>query len=160
MPGERGAREAHPKPRVFVVHHNPNNGRYRYPANPTDALESARALLKEGESDWVAGNCRRLIHRGDLLLFKFGGGRLRQEPGIYAAARVTEALAQGRSGVWRLQYRPDARMTRRLNRAPIIGKALDGAHSLPAPAGRGDLGQAGEKCGSANPSGRRRGSGR
>jgi hypothetical protein len=55
---------------VFVVHHNPNNGRYRYAADPNDAVDSANALVEEGGGRWVAGNCRRLIQPGDLLLFK------------------------------------------------------------------------------------------
>jgi hypothetical protein len=76
---------------VFVVHHNPNNGRYRYAADPNDAIASAKALLEAGEGDWVAGNCRKMIQAGDLLLFKFGGARLRQRSGIYAAAHVTRA---------------------------------------------------------------------
>ena len=75
--------------RVFVVHHNPNNRRYRYTSDPNAAVASARALLDDGEGTWVAGNCHRLIGIGDLLLFKFAGNRLQQPPGIYAAARVT-----------------------------------------------------------------------
>lgn len=58
---------------AFVVHHNPNSRRYRYAADPNDAIASAKALLNEGESTWVAGSCRRMIQVGDLLLFKFGG---------------------------------------------------------------------------------------
>ena len=110
---------------VFVVHHNPNSGRYRYGADPNDAVSSARALLAEGESTWVAGNCRHMMQLGDLLLFKFGGSRLKQEPGIYAAAHVTRGPAKndGR-GVWVLRYEPDQRLTQRLIRAPIVGKNL------------------------------------
>jgi len=37
---------------VFVVHHNPNSGRYRYGADPDDAIASAKALIEQGESTW------------------------------------------------------------------------------------------------------------
>ena len=110
---------------VFVVHHNPNSGRYGYSADPDDAIASAKALIEEGESTWIAGNCRRMICTGDLLLFKFGGRRLQQEPGIYAAARVTGAPAENGRGAWVLRYRPDPRLTRRLIRSPIVGKSLE-----------------------------------
>lgn len=109
---------------VFVVHHNPNSLRYRYAADPHDAVASARALVDEGESTWVAGNCRRMMRVGDLLLFRFGGSRLRQEPGIYAAAHVTRAPAENGRGTWILRYAPDARLTRRLVRSPITGRTL------------------------------------
>lgn len=117
-------RRGDPVTRTFVVHHNPNNGRYRYPADPNDAVASATALVEEGESTWVAGNCRRMIQIGDLLLFKFGGARLKQEPGIYAAAHVTQAPAEGDNGVWRLRYEPHRALTNQLIRAPITGKQL------------------------------------
>jgi hypothetical protein len=110
---------------VFVVHHNPNSGRYRYASDPCDAIASAKALIDQGESPWVAGNCRRMIRVGDLLLFKFGGNRLRQEPGIYAAARVTRAPASNGRGTWVLRYQSDARLARRLIRSPIVGKNLE-----------------------------------
>jgi hypothetical protein len=110
---------------VFVVHHNPNNGRYRYAADPNDAIASAKALIDEGESAWVAGNCRRMIGLGDLLLFKFGGSRFHQEPGIYAAARVTRAPAENRRGLWALRYEPEAPLTRRLMQSPIVGRNLE-----------------------------------
>jgi ASCH domain-containing protein len=109
---------------VFVVHHNPNNGRYKYAADPADAVASAQALLAEGEGRWVAGNCRQLMQVGDLLLFKFGGSRLRQEPGIYAAAHITRAPAEEERGKWRLGYEPDVGMTRQLMRSPIVGREL------------------------------------
>jgi hypothetical protein len=109
---------------VFVVHHNPNRGRYRYGADPNDAIASARTLLATGDSTWVAGNCRRIIRPGDLLLFKFGGARLQQEPGIYAAAHVTRAPAENRQGTWMLRYKPDAPLTRQLMRSPIVGRNL------------------------------------
>jgi len=111
---------------LFIVHHNPNNGRYRYGADPDDAIASAKALIDEGEGAWVAGNCRRMIRVGDLLLFKFGGSRLRQEPGIYAAARVTRAPAGKANRRWVLRYEPDVPLTQRLMRSPIIGKSLEG----------------------------------
>lgn len=110
---------------IFIVHHNPNSGRYRYAADPDDAIASAKALVEEGESTWVAGNCRRMIGVGDLLLFKFGGNRLQQEPGIYAAARVTRAPTETVHGTWVLRYQPDAPLTRRLIRAPIVGRNLE-----------------------------------
>ena len=110
--------------RVFVVQHNPNSGRYRYPADPTDAVASARALVAAGEGTWVAGNCRRMIRAGDLLLFKFGGARLKQPAGIYAAGRVTRSPIRDHRGVWVLRYGPDGRLTQRLLRQPIEGKAL------------------------------------
>ena len=98
---------------VFVVHHNPDGGQYGYSADPTDAIASARALMS-GERGWVAGNCRRMMHVGDWLLFKMGGGRLSQEPGIYAAALVTQAPARNRDGVWVLRYRAEKQVTRAL----------------------------------------------
>jgi hypothetical protein len=110
---------------MFIVHHNPDSGRYRYGPDPRDAIASARALLDYNESTWVAGNCRRMIRVGDLLLFKFGGRRLQQEPGIYAAARVTRAPAENGHGRWLLRYAADTRLTRRLLRAPIVGKELE-----------------------------------
>lgn len=110
---------------VFVVHHNPNNGRYRYAADPNDAIASAEALIEQGESTWVAGNCHRMIGVGDLLLFKFGGNGLQQDPGIYAAARVTRAPAKNRNGTWVLRYEPDVSFTLRLMRAPIVGSNLE-----------------------------------
>lgn len=110
---------------VFVVHHNPNNGRYRYAADPNDAIASATALIEQGESTWVAGNCHRMIGVGDLLLFKFGGNGLQQDPGIYAAARVTRAPAKNRNGTWVLRYEPDVSFTLRLMRAPIVGRNLE-----------------------------------
>jgi len=109
---------------VFVVHHNPNSGRYQYAADPDDAVSSARALMAAGERTWVAGNCRQMMRIGDLLLFKFGGSRLQQEPGIYAAALVTRAPAEDRHGTWRLRYESDAPLTRQLMRSPIVGKDL------------------------------------
>jgi hypothetical protein len=66
-----------------------------------------------------------MIRVGDLLLFKFGGNRLLQEPGIYAAARVTRAPAANGRGTWVLRYHPDARLTRRLIRSPIVGRNLE-----------------------------------
>lgn len=110
---------------IFVVHHNPNNGRYEYDANPNDAIESAEALVRGATGRWVAGNCQRMLQEGDLLLFKFGGARLEQKPGIYAAAHVTRAPARDRSGIWVMQYAPDAALTRRLLRAPIVGSELE-----------------------------------
>lgn len=110
--------------RAFVVHHNPSNGRYEYMADPKDAFASAEAMLAHGESTWVAGNCRRMMAVGDLLLFKFGGPRLEQDTGIYAAARVTLAPAQNGVGAWVMRYEPDRRLTRHLLRAPILGKDL------------------------------------
>lgn len=107
------------------MHHNPNSGRYRYAADPDDAIASAKALIEEGESTWVAGNCRRMIGVGDLLLFKVGGNRLQQEPGIYAAGHVTRAPADNGHGTWVLRYEPDATLTRRLVRAPIVGRKLE-----------------------------------
>lgn len=44
--------------RAFVVHHNPDNRRYKYMTNPEDAVASAQAMLAHGESTWIAGNCR------------------------------------------------------------------------------------------------------
>jgi hypothetical protein len=114
-----------PRRRVFVVHHNPNNGRYRYPADPRDAIASAQAMIDYGDGAWVAGNCRRMIGVGDLLLFKFGGARLKQQAGIYAAARVTRAPSQKRSGTWILRYQPDESLTRRLMKSPITGRKLE-----------------------------------
>jgi hypothetical protein len=35
--------------RAFIVHHNPNKGRYRYGADPNDAIASAKALVREGD---------------------------------------------------------------------------------------------------------------
>lgn len=109
---------------VFVVHHNPANGRYSYPADPADAIASAQAMLAQGESTWVAGNCHRVMRVGDLLLFKFGGPRLRQEPGIYAGAHVTQAPALDSQGRWVLRYEPDPGLTRHLLSTPIIGASL------------------------------------
>jgi hypothetical protein len=109
---------------VFVVHHNPNNGQYQYAGDPHDAVASAQALLAQGESTWVAGNCRRMLSIGDLLLFKFGGARLCHEPGIYAAARVTRAPAKRDDGTWVLRYKPDPSLTRQLIRDPIVGARL------------------------------------
>ena len=57
-----------------------------------------------------------MIRAGDRLLFKFGGNRLQQEPGIYAAARVTRAPVKKGHGPWVLRYRPDTPLTRRLIR--------------------------------------------
>jgi hypothetical protein len=109
---------------VFVVHHNPDNGRYRYASDPRDAIASAKALMRGGEDTWVAGNCHRMIRAGDLLFFKFGGSQLRQEPGIYAAARVTRAPMRRGRGRWLLRYRPEIPLTRRLMQSPIIGDRL------------------------------------
>lgn len=114
-----------PHPRYFVVHHNPNGGRYRYAADPDDAIASARALVKGGEGTWVAGNCHRMLDVGDLLLFKFGGKRLKQDAGIYAAARVTRAPRLTGRGTWLFRYKADARLTRQLIRAPIVGSDLE-----------------------------------
>jgi hypothetical protein len=110
--------------RIFVVHHNPNSGRYQYAADPEDAVASATALIAKGESTWVAGSCRKMIRVGDLLLFKFGGARLRQEAGLYAAAYVTRAPAENGRGKWVLKYGPDAPLTRQLIRSPIVGRNL------------------------------------
>jgi hypothetical protein len=109
---------------VFVVHHNPNNGRYRYPADPDDAVACAKAMIAHGESTWIAGNCRRMIRTGDLLLFKFGGASLRQEPGIYAAAHVTRAPTATERG-WVLRYRPDEQLTHQLTQRPLVGRQLN-----------------------------------
>jgi hypothetical protein len=109
--------------RAFVVHHNPDNGRYEYYADATDAAASARALMKAGEGWWVAWNCHRLIRVGDLLLFKFGGARLKQEPGVYAAARVLRAPIRS-GGRWILHYRQERVVTRKLINQPIVGRAL------------------------------------
>jgi hypothetical protein len=106
---------------AFIVHHNPNNGRYRYAADPIDAVASAKALLTSGVGNWVAGNCRRMLRPGSLLLFKFGGARLQQEPGIYAAAHVTTAPSEGAAGTWSFEYKPDSRLTRHLLRFPVVG---------------------------------------
>jgi len=119
-----GRTAALPLPRIFVVHHNPNSGRYAYADDPNDAIASAKALIAEGENTWVAGNCHRMIGVGDLLLFRFGGSRLKQEPGLYAAAHVTRAPEQAENGKWRFRYKPDARLTRHLMRAPIVGVRL------------------------------------
>ncbi len=110
--------------KVFVVHHNPNNGRYRYDADPNDAIASAAALVATGESGWVAGNCHRMIRVGDLLLFKFGGRALEHAPGIYAAATVSQAPLLSRRGIWMLRYQPERRLTQRLMRTPIVARAL------------------------------------
>jgi hypothetical protein len=110
---------------AFVCHHNPNSRRYDYAADPTDAIASAQALLAAGESTWTAGNCRRMLQVGDLLLFKFGGARLRQEPGIYAAGHVTRAPLENESGTWVLRYAPDVTLTRRLIRSPLVGRELE-----------------------------------
>jgi hypothetical protein len=110
--------------RVFIVHHNPNSGRYQYSADPEDAVSSAKALMAAGESTWVAGNCHQMMRVGDLLLFKFGGSRLQQEPGVYAAAHVTRAPAQDEHGTWILRYQSDAPLTRQLIRSPIVGRNL------------------------------------
>lgn len=109
---------------TFIIHHNPNNGRYRYAADPSDAVASSRALLSAGVGTWVAGNCRRLLKPGSLLLFKFGGARLQQQPGIYAAARVTTAPLEGAAGAWLFDFKPDSRITRHLLRFPVIGRDL------------------------------------
>jgi HNH endonuclease len=110
--------------RIFVVHHNPDNTRYDYPADPSDAIGSARAMLANGDQRWVAGNCRRLIKRGDVVLFKFGGRRLNQEPGIYAAAHALEPPVRARDRVWTFGYRMDAVLTRLLVERPIVGPEL------------------------------------
>src|SRR5438309_5675477 len=109
---------------VFIVHHNPNNRRYRYSADPNDAVASAVALIDSGRGAWIAGNCHRMIRVGDLLLFKFGGNHLKQAPGIYAGARVTKAPTRNSRGAWRLQYAPDAKLTPQLVRRPIVGREL------------------------------------
>ncbi len=109
---------------TFIVHHNPNNGRYQYTVDPTDAIASARALLATGVGTWVAGNCRRMLRPGSLLLFKFGGARLQQPPGIYAAAHVTTAPSKSAAGLWTFEYKPDTRLTRHLLRFPVVGKDL------------------------------------
>ena len=110
---------------AFVVHHNPNRGRYRYAADPLDVDESVKALIAHGESTWVAGNCRRMLGVGDLLLFKFGGTGLRREPGIYAAARVTRAPAKNERGRWVFRFEPDGALTQRLMRAPLVDEMLE-----------------------------------
>jgi hypothetical protein len=110
---------------AFVVYHNPNSGRHDYAADPTDAIASAQALLAQGESTWLAGNCRRMLRVGDLLLFKFGGARLQQEPGIYAAAHVTKAPSENQNGTWVLRYQPDETLTQHLMGTPIVGRHLD-----------------------------------
>jgi len=109
----------------FVVHHNPNNGRYRYASDPTDAVASAKALLADGASTWVAGNCRNMLQPRSLLLFKFGGAHLKQRAGIYAAAHVLDAPRKKATGKWTFKYKPDPRLTRYLVRSPIVGKELD-----------------------------------
>jgi hypothetical protein len=109
---------------VFVVHRNANNGRYKYTPDPADAVGSAQALLAEGEGRWVSGNCRQMMQVGDLLLFKFGGSRLRHEPGVYAAAHITRAPAEEERGKWRLGYEPDVAKTRELMQSPIVGREL------------------------------------
>ncbi len=110
--------------RVFVVHHNPNNGKYGYRADPDDAVASAEALIEGGEATWVAGNCHRMIRTGHLLLFKFGGSRLKQQPGIYAAARVTRSPVQNARGEWLLRYRAEPKLTRWLIGHPIVEPQL------------------------------------
>lgn len=62
-----------------------------------------------------------MLRVGDLLLFKFGGSRLRQEAGIYAAAHVTRSPVNNGHGTWVLRYEPDAPLTSQLIRSPIVG---------------------------------------
>jgi hypothetical protein len=66
-----------------------------------------------------------MLRPGSLLLFKFGGVRLQQQPGIYAAARVTTAPSKGAAAnTWAFEYKPDSRLTRHLLRFPIVGRDL------------------------------------
>ena len=112
------------RPTIFVVHHRPDGGRYGYRADPDDAIASARILLSAQEGGWVAGNCHRIIRTNDRLLFKFGGVRLKQDPGIYAAAVVTRPPVQDDEGTWRFRFRLERRITRRLLLEPITGRDL------------------------------------
>lgn len=112
-----------PAKRIFIVHHNPNSGRYTYDADPHDAVASARTLAAAGDSGWVAGNCHRLIRAGDVVLFKFGGTALKQEPGIYAAGVVTRP-PRVEGGVRRFGFIGDRRTTSALVRRPIIDREL------------------------------------
>jgi hypothetical protein len=108
---------------AFLVHHNPDRGGYAYDADPTDAVASAAALLAEGTGRWVAGNCQRLIRAGDLLLFKFGGARLKQASGVYAAGRALDAPR--REGArWVFPYQIDRALTKRLTAQPLVGASL------------------------------------
>jgi hypothetical protein len=108
---------------VFVVHHNPDGGEYGYGADPTDAVASAHALMS-GEQTWVAGNCRRMIHVGDWLLFKMSGAKLKDPVGVYAVAQVTGAPAVNQQGVWVFRYRGDKALTRLLTARPLTGTGL------------------------------------
>ena len=108
---------------AFLVHHNPDRGGYAYDADPTDATRSANALLAAGTGWWAAGNCQRMIRAGDLLLFKFGGARLKQASGVYAAGHALEAPRRDRKR-WIFRYRIDRTLTERLTAQPIVGAAL------------------------------------
>ncbi len=110
---------------VFVVHHRPDSGKYWYLADPHDAVASANAMIREKEGNWYAGNCHRMLRPGDLLLYKFGGARLRHEPGIYAAARVARIPVVDAEGAWVFRMQVDAALTRRLMRSPIVGARLE-----------------------------------
>jgi hypothetical protein len=108
---------------AFLVHHNPDRGGYAYDADPTDAIASATALAAEGTGRWVAGNCQRMIRAGDLLLFKFGGARLKQASGVYAAGRALEVPCRDGKR-WVFRYRMDRALTDRLVAQPLVGATL------------------------------------
>jgi hypothetical protein len=112
--------------RCFVLHHRPDSGRYGYGADPTNAIDSARTLMRDREERWVAGNCWKLIRTGDLVLFKMGGAKLQQPAGIYAAAWVMRRPVREKGDdFWSFRYRVDERLTRALMRKPIVGPELD-----------------------------------
>lgn len=114
------------EPRAFLLHVNPKSGYgYEKGFDPKDPLSCAAYLLhSQGEHGWSAGNCRRMIRKGDLLLFKFSGGRRKETAAVYFAGRVSRPPFIA-GGVWKLRYVVDASLTKHLMAEPLPAHRLE-----------------------------------
>lgn len=109
-------------PRAFLLHVNPGSGYgYEKGFDPRDPLNCASYLLrsKRKQHGWSAGNCWRMMHKGDLLLFKFSGGRRKEPAAVYFAGRVSRPpFIAGDSR--QLRYVVDVPLTEQLMTHPLL----------------------------------------